>query len=483
MLCFVLIGVFWSSADPSPAGAASAEAREWNPARARKLLDRVRSTPFKLLLPPEMRDYISDNRFEQPSLEVGRPLAKHSDSDGFPIYTRQGEAAHYHSIFLAFRVLWLLDAYRLSTDAGVREWFLEYAERIAAKLEVNAVPHEGAYFFPSEWDRVRHGHRHEGPRVSGMKQGVLLQAFSALHRTTGAAHYRELAKRTFRSFFFVEGEVDGGWWVSTIDDDGYLWIELYPKSPPSHTLNGFIFAIFGIHEYYTITRDPEAKELLLAALTTVREQASLVRHPGDISSKSIEYRHNKPRKYHRVHIRQFQHLYRMTGDPVFHRLARQFQDDLLAYDTLMNRYHDASDQAERALRLVSRLLDLEFDRSTLYPLKKSYEAWASRQSFSPRVFKEIRRGKRAHYKAIRKALSRRSDRPPCGPDTLLGVVLEDWSSFLEAERSLVADLGRTVTGSEEPWAIRRLLSEHLRQELAEAEAFRGALGGHCAAGE
>ena len=38
-------------------------------------------------------------------------------------------------------------------------------------------------------------------------------------------------------------------------------LEEYPGSPPDHTLNGFIFALYGVYDYYVITRSDAASRL------------------------------------------------------------------------------------------------------------------------------------------------------------------------------------------------------------------------------
>lgn len=457
------------------------EVRGHTAPREVRLLARVRTGQFDILRPPRLRSYIAESRFDSPSLAPGQPLAKEVDEEGIPIYTGLGEAGYYHYSFLAFRVLWLLDAYELSSDEIERAWYLDYAVRIAAKIAERAVPIDGAYFFFGEFDRVRHGYLHRAPWASGMRQGQLLHVFSALYRVTGEARYRELADKTFRSLFFVEGEADDGLWVSTVDDEGYLWIEEYPKSPPSHTMNGFIFAIFGVYEYYEVTKAPIAKKLLLAGLTTLRDRGASIRNVGDLSSKSIQYRHNKPRKYHRVHIRQFLHLYHMTGDAAFFRIARHLQDDLLAYDSLMGDVHELNYRVESVLELASSLVGLEFDRDRLYPLKKNYEAWFSRETITRGVLERMRKGRKAYYKALRRARMPGDDASPCREGSLLRLVVDRWSETVALEQRLAADVAAMLTGFEEPWSIRVLLSEHLEAQIGDARSFLDLLQERCVA--
>ena len=47
---------------------------------------------------------------------------------------------------------------------------------------------------------------------------------------------------------------EGNPWISGIDGDNYLWLEEYPDSDqPNKTLNGKIFAIYGLYDFYQLT--------------------------------------------------------------------------------------------------------------------------------------------------------------------------------------------------------------------------------------
>jgi hypothetical protein len=46
-------------------------------------------------------------------------------------------------------------------------------------------------------------------------------------------------------------------------------------SPPAHILNGFIFALFGLYDYYRVTQDEHALELFNAGIETLRSKLHL----------------------------------------------------------------------------------------------------------------------------------------------------------------------------------------------------------------
>jgi len=69
------------------------------------------------------------------------------------------------------------------------------------------------------------------------------------HSETKKPEYLEAAQRAFASFLAPVAE--GG--VSFTDSNGDLWFEEYIVSPPTHILNGFIWAAWGVHDFYLAT--------------------------------------------------------------------------------------------------------------------------------------------------------------------------------------------------------------------------------------
>ena len=103
------------------------------------------------------------------------------------------------------------------------------------------------------------------------------------------------------------------------DDDGYLWLEEYLVQPPSHILNGMIWAAWGIHDYATLGGEPRAQALFLEAVRTL--VANLHRYdtgfwscyelrPGRVPMVASQF-------YHRLHVTQLDVMDRLTGEEAF----------------------------------------------------------------------------------------------------------------------------------------------------------------------
>ena len=60
---------------------------------------------------------------------------------------------------------------------------------------------------------------------------------------------------------------DGG--VLFEDDESNLWIEEYLVSPPTHILNGFIWALWGVFDYWLATEDTLARKVFDRGVQTL----------------------------------------------------------------------------------------------------------------------------------------------------------------------------------------------------------------------
>ena len=100
----------------------------------------------------------------------------------------------------------------------------------------------------------------EPPWQSGMAQGRALIVMVKAHELTGEQKYLESAKMLLNSFFVEIG--DGG--VTSKSKDNGWWYEEYASTDTSavkdsRVLNGMMFALLGINEYYNYTHDPDAR--------------------------------------------------------------------------------------------------------------------------------------------------------------------------------------------------------------------------------
>ncbi len=252
-------------------------------------------------------------------------LKRDCDVNGVPMYFYQG-MNHYHPVSIAEYGLQILDVYHDTKKTILMDQILVLAD----KLEGLSLNTESTMFFPYSYDFSLHGIEEEtlnAPWYSSMAQGIALSFFTRLYEETGDQQYLKMSKRIFQSFLPLKGN-DAKPWVSCVDKDGGLWLEEYPEEIPAMTLNGMNFAIYGVYDYYRITKSREAKVILMASLTTVKSNISRYRMEGDMSLFCIKHDVQSP-YHHEVHGKQLHHFYLMTGDEYFEEMAGLFEDDFV----------------------------------------------------------------------------------------------------------------------------------------------------------
>lgn len=244
------------------------------------------------------------------------------DAHGVIVYRYDGRD-HYNPVQMAQRGMWFGDNYRRTGDVR----YLERSEAHARRLIDDALEVEGALYFPYLFDFRLHGNAAQvmrAPWYSGMAQGQALSLFLRLYEWTGRDRYREAADGVMASFSRLHREAEP--YIAARDCEGYYWIEEYPMEWSTQTLNGFIFAMWGVYEYWRATGDEEAEWLTRASLATLKRYLPDFRDPGNPSYYCLKHRAQYP-IYHSYHVQQLLYVHRLSGDPYFEEMARQFQAD------------------------------------------------------------------------------------------------------------------------------------------------------------
>jgi len=278
----------------------------------------LRREAFDLLaLPFDAMPNTSDTAIPLPTNQL-------SDDNGVPLSEVDGEA-YYHPVAISMQALLSADAYRVTQNPA-------YLDRAIANMQAlleRAHRVDGAIYFPYDFTFNPGGRLMEEqmtpPWYSGMAQGLALVALSRLHRHTGNEAYRKAARGVFLTFQRPRGRCTP--WVVFVDDNSYYWIEEYAGRQPHRVLNGFMFGVFGLYEYWRTTEDPEAPPLIIAALTTLKHFAPQFRRPRENSLYDLTFRFPAEDIYHRIHVDQLREMHRISGDTFFQELARTLDLD------------------------------------------------------------------------------------------------------------------------------------------------------------
>jgi hypothetical protein len=247
------------------------------------------------------------------------------DEDGIPVsdYTRKVlirdvTGRHYNPLTVAHWAVGAYDDYLVTGDDRHYDLFIKRTDWL---VENQHSVGDGA----SLWYHTARVGRNQALWTSAMAQGYALSSLCRAYQETGDQEYLETARRAVKSFDIPVDE--GG--LTAIDDAGNAFYEEWPLGA-THILNGHIFALFGLHDYWRVTGDEHALELFEAGVSAVRN-----RLPDydlgfwsrySLAEKTL-YNHWTVAApiYQQVHVDQLRFLYKITGDEVFARYADRWE--------------------------------------------------------------------------------------------------------------------------------------------------------------
>ncbi|CAB3370717.1 Hypothetical predicted protein [Cloeon dipterum] len=173
--------------------------------------------------------------------------------------------------------------------------------------------------------------------LSAMAQGHAASLLSRAYHRSGDPQYLEAAEKGLAPFRSpsAKGGVRASLW-------GHTWFEEYPTTPPSLVLNGFIYALLGLHDLRMIGNSKNASTLYSEGIESLRALLPVY----DTGSASVyDLRHvtlgsapNVARwDYHATHVNQL--LMLATIEPqveLFKRTAMRWADYMLGHRAAHN---------------------------------------------------------------------------------------------------------------------------------------------------
>jgi heparosan-N-sulfate-glucuronate 5-epimerase len=238
------------------------------------------------------------------------------DSVGIPQLDYRGKIGRqYNPIAIAQYGLGNYNLFLRTQDANRREKVRRIANWLVDHLEPNAqgVAVWNHHFHWEYRDTLR------APWYSGLAQGQGISLLLRAHKEFNDPRYLQSAELALASFLKPIDE--GG--ITFTDDRGDLWFEEYIVSPPTHILNGFIWAAWGVYDYFLATQSPAAQNLFSRAVQTLLR--NLDRY--DLGFWSL-YEQSGTRLpmvaspfYHQLHIVQLRVMHRLTAEDKFARTA------------------------------------------------------------------------------------------------------------------------------------------------------------------
>jgi heparosan-N-sulfate-glucuronate 5-epimerase len=242
------------------------------------------------------------------------------DPSGIPQLDYHGHIGlQYNPIAIAQYGLGNYNLFRRTNDSTRRKKFLLIADWLRDHLEPNS---HGLAVWHHHFD-WEYRNTLRAPWYSALAQGQGISVLVRAWKESGEARYREAAQRALESFY--KPVTEGG--VAFTDNAGDLWFEEYIVTPPTHILNGFIWATWGVYDYYLATKDNAAKQLFAHAVQTLLHNLDRF----DLGFWSL-YEQSGTRLpmvasnfYHRLHIVQLRIMHRLTGENKFAEVADRWQ--------------------------------------------------------------------------------------------------------------------------------------------------------------
>lgn len=243
------------------------------------------------------------------------------DASGIPMLDYRGSLGlQYNPIAIAQYGLGNYNLFRSTGDARRRAKFLAVADWMVDHLEPNRAGFR-VWHHHFDWE---YRTTLRSPWYSGLAQGQGISLLVRAFAETNEAVYLNAAKAAFKP---LEHDVsDGG--VAFTDPQGNIWLEEYVvhPEPPTHILNGFIWATWGVYDYWLQTRDPVAESLFGGCMKTIA--ANLKRFDAGFWSlyeqSGIRMRMLASPFYHQLHIVQLRVLHRLTGNETFLNFAARW---------------------------------------------------------------------------------------------------------------------------------------------------------------
>jgi heparosan-N-sulfate-glucuronate 5-epimerase len=274
----------------------------------------------KYLQPSSHTVLIGETLFAFPKYVADQPLAdlgdwQHFDQEGIPLAYYAGPfgwQVEYNPVTVSQYALALYHAWLDTGNSTYRENFLLQADWLVknAELEGNYSVWEYKFDLPI-YDLT-------DPWVSSMAQGQGLSVLVRAYAVTGNSSYLETAETALNAFN-VESSKGG---VKLTDVDG-IWFEEYSDvgAMKSKVLNGFIFSLFGLYEYWFATNNTSAYALFSKGTETLA--ANIARYDNELGSYYDLLGHVASSNYHKLHVYLLRTMYELTKEEIF-----QFYSDL-----------------------------------------------------------------------------------------------------------------------------------------------------------
>jgi hypothetical protein len=252
------------------------------------------------------------------------------DDDGFPM-VKHGEDFFYSPVTV---LEYALAAYDRDPDK-----FIPTCEKI---LRMQGT--DGAFRYPYVYRHYLMNTDFEPGWVSGMAQGQALSVYARAYARTKDPKWLAAGNSALR---FLQVKMPDGPMtdLSTLDPSlsNYIFFAEYPTNPPVYTLNGYMFVLLGLYDWWKIAGSDEAGRLFSSGMDTLESilpyydietfstyDLGYITHALPKSQDGKQPEQVKPHvnaSYHAIHIAQLMALYSVTDEEAL----KEYADRWLSY--------------------------------------------------------------------------------------------------------------------------------------------------------
>lgn len=244
------------------------------------------------------------------------------DEKGVPRNKLAGQW-YYQSVVVAQYALALHDSLRSVETADQRttgERKLHTQLEALGRFIETAGPRRG--FAVVDWDDPKYPDLRAG-WVSAMYQGNIVSALLRGWQHFGEDRWRDLAGLAF-SVMGTPLSEDGVCVREPSPGGEDFWLEEYPMDPPSHVLNGYIYALWGVLDWARVTGDATAWTWWRQGVETLKRRLPEY-DCGYWSVYDLRFRELASRYYQEnIHVPQMQAMHALTGEAIFDKYAQRW---------------------------------------------------------------------------------------------------------------------------------------------------------------
>lgn len=258
------------------------------------------------------RPAVNERAFEKDSVEYYMTFEEKAryagpfDDAGIPLLDYRGAIGRqYNPIAVAQYGLACFNYWKHNEFLKCADWLVHHLKPNAQGLPVWMHEFDWEYF-----QALR------APWYSGLAQGQGVSLLLRAYHVTRQGRYREAAASALTCLWTPVAQ--GG--ARFTDERGHEWIEEYITDPPTHILNGFLWALWGVWDWLRfVEATGPAKDLWEGSLATLEQ--NLLRFDAGYWSlydlAPVGRKNVASLFYHRLHIVQLDVMHRLTGREVF----------------------------------------------------------------------------------------------------------------------------------------------------------------------